>query len=106
MTQNKMLVMIPKLYFYEAIMLEYSTGVRFLGVKDIAKVTQSVLEYKMLIRTHHAGIKYECACKLSQFLPLCAYSVLEHSTVLKKIEVVGMLEFNEKSVLEYSKEKC
>ena len=57
MTQNKMLVMIPKLYFYEAIMLEYSTGVRFSGVKDIAKVTQSVLEYKMLIRTHHAGIK-------------------------------------------------
>ena len=45
------------LHFYEAIMLEYSTGVRFLGVKDIAKVTQSVLEYKMLIRTHHAGIK-------------------------------------------------
>ena len=29
----------------------------FLGVNDIAKVTQSVLEYKMLIRTHHAGIK-------------------------------------------------
>ena len=57
MTQNKMLVMIPKLYFYEAIMLEYSTGVRFLGVNDIAKVTQSVLEYKMLIRTHHTGIK-------------------------------------------------
>ena len=57
MTQNKMLVMIPKLYFYEAIILEYSTDVRFLGVKDIAKVTQSVLEYKMLIRTHHAGIK-------------------------------------------------
>ena len=45
------------LYFYEAIILEYSTGVRFLGVNDIAKVTQSVLEYKMLIRTHHAGIK-------------------------------------------------
>ena len=87
-------------------MLEYSTDVRFLGVKDIAKMTQAVLEYKMLIRTHHAGIKYECACKLSQFLPLCAYSVLEHSTVLKKIEVVGMLEFNEKSVLEYSKKKC
>jgi len=38
-------------------MLEYSTDVRFLGVKDIAKMTQSVLEYKMLIRTHHAGIK-------------------------------------------------
>ena len=56
--------------------------------------------------TPHAGIKKKCACKLSQFLPLCAYSVLEHSTVLKKIEVVGMLEFNEKSVLEYSKEKC
>ena len=57
MTQNKMLVMIQKLYFYEAIILEYSTDVRFLGVQDIAKVTQSVLEYKMLIRTHHAGIK-------------------------------------------------
>ena len=57
MTQNKMLVMIQKLYFYEAIILEYSTDVRFSGVKDIAKVTQSVLEYKMLIRTHHAGIK-------------------------------------------------
>ena len=40
MTQNKMLVMIQKLYFYEAIMLEYSTGVRFSGVKDFAKVTQ------------------------------------------------------------------
>ena len=52
-----MLVMIQKLYFYEAIILEYSTDVRFLGVQDIAKVTQSVLEYKMLIRTHHAGIK-------------------------------------------------
>ena len=57
MTQNKMLVMIQKLYFYEVSMLEYSTDVRFSGVKDIAKVTQSVLEYKMLIRTHHAGIK-------------------------------------------------
>ena len=57
MTQNKMLVMIQKLYFYEAIILEYSTDVRFSGMKDIAKVTQSVLEYKMLIRTHHAGIK-------------------------------------------------
>ena len=44
-------------YFYEAIMLEYSSGVRFSGVKDIAKMTQAVLEYKMLIRTHHAGIK-------------------------------------------------
>ena len=52
-----MLVMIQKLYFYEASMLEYSSGVRFSGVKDIAKMTQSVLEYKMLIRTHHAGIK-------------------------------------------------
>ena len=52
-----MLVMIQKLYFYEAKILEYSTDVRFLGVTDIAKVTQSVLEYKMLIRTHHAGIK-------------------------------------------------
>ena len=57
MTQNKMLVMIQKLYFYEAIILEYSTDVRFLGVQDIAKVTQAVLEYKMLIRTHHTGIK-------------------------------------------------
>ena len=57
MTQNKMLVMIQKLYFYEASMLEYSSGVRFSGVKDIAKMTQAVLEYKMLIRTHHAGIK-------------------------------------------------
>ena len=57
MTQNKMLVMIQKLYFYEAIILEYKTDVRFSGMKDIAKVTQSVLEYKMLIRTHHAGIK-------------------------------------------------
>ena len=57
MTQNKMLVMIQKLYFYEASMLEYSSGVRFSGVKDIAKVTQAVLEYKMLIRTPHAGIK-------------------------------------------------
>ena len=57
MTQNKMLVMIPKLYFYEVNILEYSTDVRFSGMKDIAKVTQSVLEYKMLIRTHHAGIK-------------------------------------------------
>ena len=57
MTQNKMLVMIQKLYFYEAIILEYSTDVRFLGVKNIAKVTQAVLEYKMLIRTHHTGIK-------------------------------------------------
>ena len=57
MTQNKMLVMIQKLYFCEAFMLEYSTGVRFSGWKDIAKVTQAVLEYKMLIRTHHAGIK-------------------------------------------------
>ena len=57
MTQNKMLVMIPKLYFYEAKILEYSTDVRFSGMKDIAKMTQSVLEYKMLIRTHHAGIK-------------------------------------------------
>ena len=45
------------LHFYEAKILEYSTGVRFLGVKDIAKVTQAVLEYKMLIRTHHTGIK-------------------------------------------------
>ena len=87
-------------------MLESSSGVRFSGVKDIAKVTQAMLEYKMLIRTHHAGIKKECACKLSQFLPLCAYSVLEHNTVLKKIEVVGMLEFNEKRVLEYSIKKC
>ena len=57
MTQNKMLVMIQKLYFYEASLLEYSSGVRFSGVKDIAKMTQSVLEYKMLIRTPHAGIK-------------------------------------------------
>ena len=57
MTQNKMLVMIQKLYFCEASMLEYSTDVRFSGVKDIAKMTQAVLEYKMLIRTHHAGIK-------------------------------------------------
>ena len=57
MTQNKMLVMIQKLYFCEAFMLEYSTDVRFSGVKDIAKMTQAVLEYKMLIRTHHAGIK-------------------------------------------------
>ena len=57
MTQNKMLVMIQKLYFCEASMLEYSTDVRFSGWKDIAKVTQAVLEYKMLIRTHHAGIK-------------------------------------------------
>ena len=40
MTQNKMLVMIQKLYFYEVSMLEYSTGVRFSGVKDFAKVTQ------------------------------------------------------------------
>ena len=39
MTQNKMLVMIKKLYFYEAIILEYSTDVRFLGMNDIAKVT-------------------------------------------------------------------
>ena len=45
------------LHFYEASMLEYSSGVRFSGVKDIAKMTQSVLEYKMLIRTPHAGIK-------------------------------------------------
>ena len=45
------------LHFYEASMLEYNSGVRFSGVKDIAKMTQSVLEYKMLIRTHHAGIK-------------------------------------------------
>ena len=44
-------------YFYEAFMLEDSTDVRFSGVKDIAKMTQAVLEYKMLIRTHHAGIK-------------------------------------------------
>ena len=57
MTQNKMLVMIQKLYFYEVSMLEYSTDVRFSGWKDIAKVTQAVLEYKMLIRTPHAGIK-------------------------------------------------
>ena len=57
MTQNKMLVMIQKLYFYEVNMLEYSTDVRFSGVKDIAKMTQGMLEYKMLIRTHHAGIK-------------------------------------------------
>ena len=39
MTQNKMLVMIQKLYFCEASMLEYSSGVRFSGVKDWAKVT-------------------------------------------------------------------
>ena len=45
------------LHFYEAFMLEYSTDVRFSGWKDIAKVTQAMLEYKMLIRTHHAGIK-------------------------------------------------
>ena len=57
MTQNKMQVMIQKLYFYEAIILDSTTDVRFLGATDIAKVTQSVLEYKMLIRTHHAGIK-------------------------------------------------
>ena len=46
--------------------------------------------------THHAGIKYKCACKLGEFLPLCAYSVLEHSIFLKKAVRVGMLEFNEK----------
>ena len=40
MTQNKMLVMIQKLYFYEAPMLEYSSGVRFSGMKDWGKVTQ------------------------------------------------------------------
>ena len=57
MTQNKMLVMIQKLYFYEVNMLEYSTDVRFSGVKELMKVTQAMLEYKMLIRTHHAGIK-------------------------------------------------
>ena len=57
MTQNKMLVMIPKLYFYEAIMLEYSTGVRFLGVKDIAKVTQSVLEYSRNAHTTFLAVQ-------------------------------------------------
>ena len=45
------------LHFYEASMLEYSSDVRFFGWKDCAKVTQAVLEYKMLIRTPHAGIK-------------------------------------------------
>ena len=45
------------LHFYEAKILEYSTDVRFSGMKDIAKMTHAVLEYKMLIRTHHAGIK-------------------------------------------------
>ena len=76
------------LYFYEASMLEYSSGVRFSGVKDIAKMTQSVLEYKMLIRTPHAGIKQECACKLGQFLPLCAYFLLEHGIFSKDFRQV------------------
>ena len=79
MTQNKMLVMIQKLYFYEVSMLEYSRNVRFWGRKDLMKVTHSVLEYALLIRTPHAGIKYKCACKLTFFLPLVAYSVLELS---------------------------
>ena len=70
---------IQKLYFYEASMLEYSRNVRFWGRKDLMKVTHSVLEYKVLIRTPHAGIKYKCACKLTFFLPLVAYSVLELS---------------------------
>ena len=38
MTQNKMLVMIQKLYFYEAIILEYSTDVRFSGMKDLSLI--------------------------------------------------------------------
>ena len=70
------------LHFYEASMLEYSRNVRFWGRKDLMKVTHSVLEYKVLIRTPHAGIKYKCACKLTFFLPLCAYSVLEHNIFL------------------------
>ena len=70
---------IQKLYFYEVSMLEYSRNVRFWGRKDLMKVTHSVLEYKVLIRTSHAGIKYKCACKLRKILPLVAYSVLELS---------------------------
>ena len=38
-------------------MLEYSSSVRFSGVKDLMKVAQAMLEYKVLIRTHHAGIQ-------------------------------------------------
>ena len=63
-------------------MLEYNRNVRFLGRKDLMKVTHSVLEYMVSIRTRHAGIKYKCACKLNFFLPLCAYSVLEHNIFL------------------------
>ena len=69
------------------------------------KVTQSMLEYKkcaffggegfdesdavnagiqIFLRTHHAGIKYKCACKLRKILPLVAYSVLELSIFFKK----------------------
>ena len=73
---------IPNLYFYEAFRLEYSRNVRFWGRKDLMKVTRSVLEYALLIRTPHAGIKYKCACKLTFFLPLRAYSVLEHNIFL------------------------
>ena len=45
------------LHFYEALQLEYNRNVRFLGRKDLMKVTHSVLEYRVLIRTRHAGIK-------------------------------------------------
>ena len=48
---------IQKLYFYEASMLEYNRNVRFLGRKDLMKVTQSMLEYRILVRTSRAGIK-------------------------------------------------
>ena len=61
------------------------------------KCTHAVLEYGTAADTHRAGIKYERARKLGEFLPLCAYSVLEHSIFLKKIEVLRMLEFSEKS---------
>ena len=90
---------IQKLYFYEASMLEYNRNVRFLGRKDLMKVTHSVLEYKVLIRTPHAGIKYKCACKLTFFLPLVAYSVLELSIFFQKILVSRMRNFSEKNTV-------
>ena len=77
-------------------MLEHSSSVRFSGVKDLMKVAQAMLEYRILIRTHHAGIQQKCACELGNFLPLCAYSALEHNIFLKKTVRVGILEFSEK----------
>ena len=86
-------------------MLEYSRNVCFLGRKDLMKVTHSVLEYRVLVRTRHAGIRVKMCVQIN-FFPSTSRVIRAGTQYFfnRKQRYHGH-EISVKKVLDFSREK-